>query len=401
MDYKQASDWLLSQPDYQHSGNAAYHPGLDTIKKLLDWLGNPERKVATIHVAGTNGKGSVSHILASVLQENHYKVGLYTSPHFKDFRERIKINGTPVREDFVVSFVERLQPLMKDLKASFFELTTALAFSYFDRERVEIAVIETGLGGRLDATNVLVPLVSVITSIGNDHAAILGDSLPLIAAEKAGIIKDGIPLVLGDVPTETLPVFIDVAKKKKTEIHRAAELKIDSDLTSAYQQKNLNVANVVIELLRARKWQLNKNDVSNGYKNVVINTGFQGRMQIAGTKPEIIYDAAHNGHGMSALMEEIRQRKFDKLHVVFAAASDKALGEIFLCFPTDAIFYLTEFKSPRAQKIQELSKYASERGLEHSLYIDSREAFDKAKATAAKDDLIVVCGSFYLLAELI
>ena len=401
MDYLSAKNWLLSRPDYQHLGAGAYNPGLEVINKLLDWWGHPEKKVPVIHVAGTNGKGSVSHILASVLQENHFKVGLYTSPHLKDFRERIKINGVVVKEDFVVSFVERIQPLMETLKPTFFELTTAMAFAYFDLERVEIAVIETGLGGRLDATNAVTPIVSVITSVGMDHVEILGKSLLEIAAEKAGIIKEEVPVVIGDVPDEVIAVFEDVAKKRKVKIHRATSVKIKSDLTASYQQKNLNTANAVLEILKTKKWQLNKTDVSNGFLNVVINTGLQGRMQTMGEEPLIIADAAHNGQGITALMNEISNIKHEKLHIVFGAASDKNLTEIFELFPAKAKYYFTEINSPRSQKNEVFREYGEAKGMNFKTYFKSNEALADAKASAGKNDLILICGSFYLLAEVL
>ena len=403
MNYSEATDWLFSQiPNYQKQGGSAYKPGLETIRNLLSALGNPQHEFPSVHVAGTNGKGSVSHILAAVFQQNGYKTGLFTSPHLKDFRERIKIDGRMIPEEFVVEFVENLQQVKTGAVPSFFEITAAMAFKAFAAFDVDIAIVETGLGGRLDATNILIPEISVITTIGIDHTEFLGNSLAEIAAEKAGIIKPGVPVVIGEVLPETKSVFNQKAAEQNSRIYLPKRnRRIETDLLASYQQLNLQTADAVVEVMKEKGWKLDDSLIASAYKNVISITGFRGRLQKIAENPLILIDTAHNAHGLSVLMKEIRHFKFNQLHLIFGVSKEKDLDKMFSLFPSDAQYYFSEFGSSRSQSSAELKRHAEKFGLKFTLFTDSQRAFQMAKKNADRDDLILVCGSFFLLEELI
>ena len=403
MTYQQTVDWLFAQlPNYQLQGAAAYKPGLDNIQQLLKLTGNPEKGLRFFHVAGTNGKGSVSNMLASVMQENGYKTGLFTSPHLHDFRERIRINGQLVSEDFVIDYVARYKDAWTALNPSFFEITTAMAFEAFRQNGCEICVIEVGLGGRLDSTNVITPEVSVITNIGLDHTAFLGDTLAKIAFEKAGIIKENIPAVIGEWNDETLPVFKSVALQKNAElIFTQPQTGYETDLRGSFQQKNLSTALTALNALTQKSWKLDETKTRSGLLHVSQNTGFKARFQKLGDHPLIIADAAHNEDGVRVFFNEINQLKFENLHLIYGAANDKDVRSIFQLFPKNAHYYFSEFDSKRTLKLDEFRKIATDFLLQASFFTKSSEAFATAKKNADAKDLIAVFGSFYLVQEVI
>lgn len=403
MSYKETVDWLFKQlPNYQLQGATAYKPGLDTIKTLLLQIGNPEKKLKFIHVAGTNGKGSVSHMLASIFQEHGYKTGLFTSPHLHDFRERIKINGELVSENFVVDFVERYKNDWQKLEPTFFEITTAMAFEAFKQNDCQICIIETGLGGRLDSTNVIVPELSVITNIGLDHTVFLGDTLEKIAFEKSGIIKENIPVVIGETVPETKAVFENTANFRNSELIFAMPLaKIETDLDGSFQQKNASTVFAAALKMRELGWNLLPDKILLGFKNVVKNTKLQGRFQTLSFSPRVIVDGAHNVDGVKVFMTEICQLQFKNLHLIYSAANDKDVAEIFELFPSDAQYYFTEFDSKRSIKIEELKRIANKKNLKAEFFTKSQDAFYQAKTKATADDLICVFGSFYLIQEIL
>lgn len=402
MTYQQTLNWLFEQvPNYQLQGGQAYKPGLHNIKELLKRTGNPEKGLRFVHIAGTNGKGSVSHMLASIFISCGYKTGLFTSPHLKDFRERIKIDGKPVSEDFVVQFCSQNRNDWEEIKPSFFEITTVMAFEAFSRNNCEICIIETGLGGRLDSTNVIVPELSVITNIGLDHVEFLGDTLEKIAYEKAGIIKPKIPVVIGEHNKETSPVFEEVAEKNGSEIIFAREVGDDfqTDLKASYQRKNVNVVVAAIETLRNQSFELPDARVRYGLQHIAEITHFQGRFQQIGSEPDIILDAAHNEHGVRVLMKEIASRSYRKLFLIYGAASDKDIRSIFQLFPREAQFLLTEFNSKRSARMEQLELIGRELSLEFLCFKDSKQALERALGVAGPQDLIVIFGSFYLIQE--
>jgi len=401
MNYNETVDWLFNQlPNYQLQGSTAYKPGLQTITSLLKQIGNPEKNLRFIHVAGTNGKGSVSHMLSSIFQEHGYKTGLFTSPHLHDFRERIKINGKLISENFVVDFVEKYKSGWQKLEPSFFEITTAMAFEAFKQNECQICIIETGLGGRLDSTNVIVPELSVITNIGLDHTAFLGNTLAKIAAEKAGIIKQNIPVIIGESNAETKPVFENTSKEKNAELIFASSItQIETDLAGTFQQKNAATVFAAIKKLQALGWSLSTDKILSGFKNVVSNTKFQGRFQTLSESPLVIVDGAHNVDGIKVLFHEISQLKFKKLHLIYGASNDKDLAEIFSLFPKDAEYYFSEFDSKRTTKLEEFEKIAQSKNLNADFYSYSGDAIAMAYESANEEDLICIFGSFYLIQE--
>jgi dihydrofolate synthase/folylpolyglutamate synthase len=342
MTYKETVEWMFSRlPMYQLQGASAYKKDLNNTLLLAAHLGNPEQQIKTIHIAGTNGKGSVSNMLSSILQEAGYKTGLYTSPHLKDFRERVKINGIDVSEEFVCRFIEKNKPFFEEQELSFFEMTVGLAFDYFKEEEVDIAVIETGMGGRLDSTNIITPLVSVITNIGMDHTQFLGNSLTAIAKEKAGIIKPNVPVVIGEYNEETKPVFLAKAEECKAAIYFASDEVREtypSDLVGDYQDQNKKTVLKTIEILRERLPVTDEN-VKEGLLNVVKNTGFKGRWQQLHDNPTAIADTAHNSHGLKIVMAQLQKQKFNVLRIVFGVVNDKDLDEILPLLPKNAIYY--------------------------------------------------------------
>jgi len=399
MNYNETVDWLFKQlPNYQLQGSTAYKPGLQTITSLLKQIGNPEKNLRFIHVAGTNGKGSVSHMLASIFQEHGYKTGLFTSPHLHDFRERIKINGELVSENFVVDFVEKYKNDWQKLAPSFFEITTAMAFEAFKQNECQICIIETGLGGRLDSTNVIVPELSVITNIGLDHTAFLGDTLAKIAFEKAGIIKKNIPVIIGESNSETKPVFKNMAQMQNAELIFATPIaKVEMDLFGSFQQKNAATVFAAVIKMRELGWNLIPQTIFTGFKNVVANTNFQGRFQTISLNPRVIVDGAHNVDGIKVLFNEISQLTFKKLHLIYGASNDKDLEEIFNLFPIDAEYYFSEFDSMRTTKLEVFEKLSAAKKLNANFYSYSSDAIAMTYESANEDDLICVFGSFYLI----
>ena len=403
MTYKETLDWLFSQfPAYQKIGKSAYKADLSNIISLSHHLGNPHLKFKTIHVGGTNGKGSSSHMLASILQEAGYKVGLYTSPHLKDFRERVKINGEHISEDEVIAFVSENKAFFETQGLSFFEMTVGLAFEYFAKEQVDIAIIEVGLGGRLDATNVIKPEVSLITNIGIDHTAFLGNDIKSIAKEKAGIIKQNVPVVISELQKEIAFVFEHKAFKGHSkivfadqEINRVYE----TDLMGSYQSRNYK--GVVAALRQLKGFKISEEAVINGLKKVVINTGLQGRWQVLQEQPKIICDTAHNKEGLSLTMAQLQLETFDKLHIVIGMVSDKDVLSVLQLLPIHAQYYFCAPNNLRALSASELKSKSEMYNCFGNDYTSVNEAFDAAKNIANKDDVIYVGGSTFVVAEIL
>ena len=403
MTYEATLDYLFSQlPIYQRVGKAAYKADLSNTIALCEILKNPERGLKVVHVAGTNGKGSVSHIVASVLQEAGFKTGLYTSPHLKDFRERIRINGEMIPKDYVVDFVARYRTQFEPINASFFEMTVGLAFRYFADEEVDIAVIEVGLGGRLDSTNVVSPEVSVITNIGLDHTQLLGDTLALIATEKAGIIKEGIPVVIGESLPATKPVFEKIAAENHTSIHwaeNAPPFPFPTDLTGNYQQINLRTASATFDELRLKGWPISDEHMRGGVLQVVHSTGLTGRWQKISSDPLTICDVGHNQDGLILVLDQIAATPHEKLHFVIGMVNDKNISEVLSMLPKDAEYYFTEAKIPRALPVAELHAQASQLGLNGLVIKEVKHAIETAQSRATAKDLVFVGGSVFVVAE--
>jgi dihydrofolate synthase/folylpolyglutamate synthase len=430
MDYRETLEWLFAQlPMYQRVGKSAYKADLKTTIELLDLLDNPQNKIRAIHIAGTNGKGSVSHILASILTEAGYKTGLYTSPHLKDFRERIKIDGELVEEQFVMDFVEKNKKGFEKIKPSFFEMTVGMAFDYFVKRKVDIAVIETGMGGRLDSTNLIDPLVSVITNIGLDHTRFLGNTLEKIAAEKAGIIKDGIPVVIGRKQPEVLPVFEKFAKKKNTRLFFAEDhfdikylnsLKpneqfidvwkdneiflenVNLSLLGSYQKENVATALETIEILTENStFNITAGNIRDGLEYLKKNTGFIGRWHILDTNPLTVCDTAHNEDGIKAVLEQIGNATFDHLHFVLGMVNDKDADRILELLPKNATYYFCKPDIPRGMDAEELHAKAEQHGLRGLFYTSVERAFGSAYNNARPRDMVFVGGSTFVVAEII
>jgi len=404
MNYTETVEWMFAQlPVYQFQGASAYKVDLTNTLLLTAHLGNPEREVKTIHIAGTNGKGSVSNMLASILQEAGYKTGLYTSPHLKDFRERIKINGEDISEDFVVKFIADNKSFFESSQLSFFEMTVGLAFDYFRQEKVDIAIIETGLGGRLDSTNVITPLVSVITNIGMDHMQFLGDTLTAIAGEKAGIIKAGIPAVIGEYITETKPVFLVKAKEVNAPLYFASDEIVEhypSDLKGDYQKQNQKTVLKTIELL-PENFAVNPEHIKQGLLHVSKNTGFMGRWQQIHSEPVVIADTAHNSHGLKLVMAQLVEQKFDTLRIVLGVVNDKDLPGILPLFPKDAVYYFCKPNVPRGLDVVILKEAAESFGLQGEIYNSVTEAYQTALGDSAISDFIYIGGSTFVVAEVL
>jgi dihydrofolate synthase / folylpolyglutamate synthase len=412
-------------PMFQRVGSTAYKKDLTNTVALVEALGNPHKKFKSVHVAGTNGKGSTSHMLASILQTSGYKTGLYTSPHLKDFTERIKINGVPIERDFIIDFVNRIKPSIEQIFPSFFEITVAMAFDYFAKKGIDIAVVEVGLGGRLDSTNIILPEVSVITNIGWDHKDILGDTLEKIAAEKGGIIKPRIPVVVSERQKEIDAIFINQAANNNADISFASdEYKIFSHerrgetyydvhqngdlifrdlhipLQGYYQQKNLTGVLKTIEILDGKSWGITAEDVIAGLGKVIEQTGLKGRWQKLGVDPLIVCDTGHNIDGMTEVVKQIRSQTFEKLHFVFGIVRDKDVSAVLDILPKDAFYYFCEAKIPRAMKAEELANIAGTAGLRGMVVRDVNEAVAEAKRRASKNDMIFIGGSTFVVAEL-
>ena len=406
MNYQETTNWMFSQlPMYQTHGASAYKEDLTNILSLSKHLGNPENTLLCIHVAGTNGKGSTSHMLSSILQEAGYKVGLYTSPHLKDFRERIKINGIEISEDYVCKFIKQHKSYLEKQSMSFFEMSVGLAFDYFTNEKVDIAIIEVGLGGRLDATNIITPLVSVITNIGLDHVQFLGNTLELIAIEKAGIIKPTIPVVIGEYTAETKDVFLAKAKQSNSEIYFASDLiskDYPSDLIGDYQQSNKKtVLQTITVLCHQTKFKISDKNIQLGLLKVFKNTGLEGRWQQLGTSPKVICDTAHNKNGLEIVLKQIQNENFDRLHIILGVVNDKDLNEILPLFPKNALYYFCKPNIFRGLDASILKDKAENYGLYGKVYNSVSDAYQHAKNKALPSDFIYIGGSTFVVGEIL
>ncbi len=426
MTYAETLDYLYNKlPMFSRIGAAAFKKDLTNTIALCEALDNPQNKFKTIHVAGTNGKGSTSHMLAAVLQNAGYKTGLYTSPHLHDFRERIKINGMLCDEHFVVDFTQRIMPLIDEIEPSFFEITVAMAFDYFALQKVDIAIIEVGLGGRLDSTNIITPELSVITNIGYDHMNMLGNTLQLIASEKAGIIKPNIPVVIGEYIAETKPVFVDkaavenapiiFAQQKRyvaefTNAHHQLQISVAEhgndkredyvlDLPGIYQTKNLVTVLEALHQLRLSGWNIPEDIVKKALHKVKKLTGFYGRWQLINEHPNIVLDVAHNEDGIKQLVEQLELTTYNHLHIVMGMVKDKDSTKVLQLLPKNAIYYFTKAHIPRALDEAELQATAATFNLQGHHYPAVNIALQSAVDKAQKDDLILVCGSVFIVAE--
>jgi dihydrofolate synthase/folylpolyglutamate synthase len=426
MTYQETLDYLFNAlPMFQRVGASAFKKDLSNTLALCQHLGNPQTQFRSIHVAGTNGKGSTSHALSSVLMEAGYKVGLYTSPHLKSFTERIKINGKEIPEQEVVDFVAKHQNFIESLKPSFFEMTVGMAFWYFAKEQVDIAVIEVGMGGRLDSTNVIIPEVAVITNIGYDHMQFLGDTLEKIAREKAGIIKQNVPVVIGQRQLETTAVYYELAEFYKAPLFFAEDsiqvsnkgdapgnrrlysiqsekgnFEIKLDLLGNYQQKNLAGILKTLEVLHARGYKVSDDHISSGLKNIIANTGLKGRWQILDTKPWIICDTGHNQDGIKQIIDQIDQYTYNQLYMIIGMVSDKDISKVLELMPRAAHYIFCEANIPRAMPAVELKNCAKEVGLKGIVVKDVNEAIMLAKKKADKEDFIFIGGSTFVVAEI-
>jgi len=427
MDYAQTVEYLFTKlPMYSRIGAAAYRNDLVNTWRLTEYVGNPERKFRSVHVAGTNGKGSTSHMLAAIFQEAGYKTGLYTSPHLKDFRERIRINGEFISEDFVVDFVERIRPLSEQMDPSFFEISVVMAYDYFAQQQVDIAIIEVGLGGRLDSTNIITPELSVITNIGYDHMNMLGNTLAAIAFEKAGIIKPGIPVVVGEHQPETAPIFEQRAHEEGAPIVFADQRRYVADwryerhtlvaevttspvaddklfytldLPGIYQTKNLVTVLEAVHVLTGKGWKLEPKVVARALRQVKKLTGLHGRWELIHEHPDVVLDVAHNEDGIRQLVRQIEVTDHEELHIVLGMVKDKAIDTILSLLPAQAHYYFTRAQIPRALPEEELAALASAAGLHGRAYPTVPAALGAARAVARPRDLVVVCGSVFVVGE--
>ncbi len=425
--YEKTIEWLFEQlPMYQRVGKAAYKANLENTHKLDEYFEHPHENFRTIHVAGTNGKGSVSHMLAAIFQAAGYKTGLYTSPHLHDFRERIKINGEMISKKEVISWVEKHQAIFESIKPSFFEMTVAMAFDYFSRSQVEIAIVEVGMGGRLDSTNIITPEVSVITNIGKDHTDFLGKVLVDIAAEKAGIIKDTVPVVLGERRVELIDVFKTKARILKAPVYLAHKYfqvpysvlagdgkqyflvksgkshvfpELCSDLQGLIQRKNLPVVLETIATLRRLKWSISDEAVYKGIANVKELTGLHGRWEISQKKPLVVFDTAHNEDGIRVVVQQLAETRYRELHIVIGTVNDKVIDKVLQLLPQEARYYFTQASIPRALDVKLLAAKAGFYGLKGKIVEGVKEAVQMAKDEAEEDDLILVTGSTFVVAD--
>ena len=405
MNYSETLSWLYQQlPMYQRIGAAAYKANLDNTISLCNLLENPQNRFRSVHIAGTNGKGSVAHMLASILQVHGLKTGLYTSPHLKDFRERIRINGRMIPKKDVVRFIEKYWTSFEQMQLSFFEMTAGLAFEHFRNECVDIAVIEVGMGGRLDSTNIITPLVSVITNISYDHQQFLGDTLQKIAVEKAGIMKKGIPVVIGETQPVLEEFFREQASLIGCPITFADQLPasgIRDPIYVHYQRKNQNTTLGVICQLNSMGFSITEDEIRRGMEQVVANTGFLGRWQVLQEKPLIICDAGHNEAGITEVVRQISQTPHQRLHIVFGMVNDKLASTILQLLPREATYYFCKANIPRGLNADTLRDQANTVGLKGDSYTSVSNALDTAKTYASPDDLIFVGGSTFVVAEVI
>jgi dihydrofolate synthase/folylpolyglutamate synthase len=391
-------------PMFHRVGPAAYKPDLTNTLALCEIIGNPHKELKTVHIAGTNGKGSTSHLIASALQEAGYNVGLCTSPHLKDFRERIKINGRMITREAVVEFYERYHQSWASIEPSFFEITIALSFWYFKNEKVDIAVIETGLGGRLDSTNVILPEVCAITNIGWDHMNLLGDTLEKIAIEKAGIIKPNTPIVLGEMKPNVRSVIVQKANEHSVQWIDASletEEPPASELKGYYQDQNRRTAYQTLLTLRKKGWSFSVDHISNGFANVIKNTGLMGRWQVLGNAPLTIADVGHNVDGIEILMKQVNDQTFENLHFVIGMVNDKDIQSVLKLLPKDAHYYFCKADIPRGLEATLLQEQALLQGLKGATYPSVRSAFEAAKEKASEKDMILVGGSVFTVAEVL
>ena len=408
MDYQETLTYLYEQvPMFQRVGGSAYKEGLDNTKALDAHFGHSHHSFRTIHVAGTNGKGSVSHTLAAVLQSAGYKTGLYTSPHLVDFRERIRINGTPISKDYVVSFVEHERSFFEPLCPSFFELTTAMAFKYFADEQVDVAVIEVGLGGRLDCTNIIMPDLSIITNISFDHVQFLGNTLAKIAVEKAGIIKHNIPVVIGETTPETKPVFMAKATEVGAPIYFAEENNredypgVEYELKGIYQEKNKRTLFTALPLLNEAGYHIDEENVREGFAHVVELTGLMGRWQKLHDHPTLVCDTGHNVGGITYVVEQLRQQSCNQLRIVIGMVNDKDISGVLALLPKEAIYYFTQASVNRALPAKQLLHLATEAGLKGKAYASVKNAVKAAMKESLPEDFIFVGGSNFIVADLL
>ena len=410
---------------FSRIGAAAIKKDLTNTIRLCEALGNPHNKFKSIHIAGTNGKGSTSHMLASVLQTAGYKTGLYTSPHLHDFRERIKVNGKMCEQEFVVDFTRRIQPLIDEIEPSFFEITVAMAFEYFAQQQVDVAVIETGLGGRLDSTNIITPELSVITNIGWDHMQMLGNTLEAIAFEKAGIIKENVPVVIGETQAETKEVFSKRSAEVNAPIVFADNMKyVDAfsfedvylkiivddrrkdekptyhlDLTGLYQTKNLLTVLEAVHQLQLHGWKIEEKHVKEALQHTKKNTGLHGRWEVIQQKPKIVLDVAHNVDGMKLVMEQLKFETYHQLHIIIGMVKDKEIEQVLKLLPHHANYYFTKAQIPRALPEEELQAQAETLGLSGKSFADVNTALQEVLTHAKTDDMVLICGSVFLVAE--
>lgn len=426
LNYQQTIDYLFHRlPMFSRLGAAAFKGDLTNTIRLCEALGNPHQSFKSIHIAGTNGKGSTSHMLAAIMQTAGYKTGLYTSPHLKDFRERIKVDGQVVEEAFVIEFTAQIKPLIEEIEPSFFEITVAMAFSWFARQKVDIAVIEVGLGGRLDSTNIITPELSIITNIGFDHMNLLGNTLEKIAGEKAGIIKKNIPVVIGETLPETKKVFQDkalalhapiyfaskdrwVSDWKQTSYHLAIEIAHNQndvrkhyqlDLTGLYQLKNLLTVLEAVDILSQKDWKVKEGDVEHALKNIKRLTGLHGRWEVIHQNPFTVLDVCHNEDGIKQVVSQLEHCNFQKLHIVIGIVKDKEVAGVLSLLPSSASYYFTKAQTPRALSEDELLKKAAEYGLKGQAFTTVDKAMQAAINHSHPDDMILVCGSVFVVGE--
>ncbi len=426
MDYPQTIEYLFTRlPLFSRIGAAAYKADLSNILALSEQLGNPERKFKSIHIAGTNGKGSTSHMLAAILQKAGYKTGLYTSPHLHDFRERIRIDGHMIPENNVIRFTENIQDSIEQIEPSFFEITVAMAFDWFAKEEIDIAVIETGLGGRLDSTNIIIPEVSVITNISYDHMDLLGETLQKIAFEKAGIIKPGIPVVIGEEQNDVKNIFLQIAEENEspihfasrkrfpgewktekqllfvqlTEVHNNTKKNFHLDLPGLYQLKNIVTVAEVVSILNQKGFDISDIAMQQALKQVKSLTGLHGRWDILHENPLVVTDVGHNEEGMKAIAKQIENTSHEELHIIIGIVKDKAVEKILAHLPVMANYYFTRAQIPRALPETELARIAESIGLKGRSFPNVKQALEAAVLNANTKDLILICGSVFLAGE--
>ncbi len=406
MNYQETVDWMFNQlPMYQTQGASAFRKDLTNTNLLSEYLNHPGNDLKFIHLAGTNGKGSTSHFLASILQESGYKVGLFTSPHLKDYRERIKVNNIQISENFICKFIQKHKAFFEVNQLSFFEMSVGLALDYFKNQKVDIVILEVGMGGRLDSTNIITPLVSVITNIGLDHTQFLGTTLELIAKEKAGIIKPNIPVVIGEYNAETKPVFLAKARSCNSDIFFASDeisVEYPSELIGDYQKHNKKTVLQTIKVLQSQnEFTIGEENIKDGFLNVIKNTGLYGRWQQINDYPKVICDTAHNKHGLSIVLNQVQKEKFNTLHIVLGVVNDKDLDDILPLFPKNAIYYFCKPNIFRGLDQKILKEKASLFDLKGKSYNSVSEAYGQALKNAATSDFIYIGGSTFVVAEIL